>query len=163
MKNIDFLRLLAASSYSRRDSDMPLRETENGRSLQLVRACASPRSDELPVQDPELRNFARYARILTATLRWTDRSNKITCSQGLTRDIGAGGAFIQLSRCPTVGTAVRYEVFLPAVHRKGTFMRIAGSGEIVRIERLSGMGRWHGVAVRFLRRIIRVHRMAKDG
>lgn len=139
---------------------MPHQETENGRSPQ---ARVGPTPQDLEIQDPELRSFVRYARVLTATLSWTDKSNKITSSQGLTRDIGAGGAFIQVSRCPPAGTAVQYEVLLPAIRRKGLAVRIAGSGHIVRVERLSGMGHWHGVAVHFLQRMIRVDRIAKGG
>lgn len=71
------------------------------------------------------------------------------------RDISAGGIFAHSSRCPPVGTLVHYRVFLPAVHRMGPNVRITGSGTIVRVERLDG-GRWHGVAVRFDKHMIRV-------
>ena len=109
-------------------------------------------------EEADLRKFPRYSRILAATLSWTGK--KPMFSEGLTRDISAGGAFIHLNRCPPARTVLHYEVFIPAVHRKGPNVRIAGSGQIVRVERLGGAGRWHGVAVRFSKQMIRVHRIA---
>ena len=109
-------------------------------------------------EEIDLRRFPRYSRIFAVMLSWTGK--KPMFSEGLTRDISAAGAFMHLNRCPAAGTVVHYEVFLPAVHRKGPNVRIAGSGQIVRVERLGGAGRWHGVAVRFSKQMIRVHRIA---
>jgi hypothetical protein len=110
-------------------------------------------------EQAELRKFTRYSQVLAATLSWTGTNEEPMFSEGLTRDVSAGGAFIHLNQCPPVGTVVHYELFLPAVRRKGPNVRIGGSGQVLRIERLGATRRWHGVAVCFSKQMIRVHRI----
>lgn len=134
---------------------MPSEELQEESSRQVLRTCLLRNSVEQKKAD-EPRKFNRYPRILAVTLDWMSKRGKPILAEGLTRDIGAGGLFAHSNRCPPVGTMVHYGVFLPAVQRMGAHVRITGLGKIVRVERFGGGGRWHGVAVRFEKQMIRV-------
>ena len=146
------MKALAQTNYALRMARQEPREESSG---QVPRAYLLKKSIEQENVDKEARKFNRYPRILAVTLRWKNKRGKPTLTEGLTRDISAGGIFAQSSQCPPVGTLVHYCVFLPAVQRMGPNVRITGTGEIVRVERLDG-GRWHGVAVHFDKQMIRV-------
>ena len=112
-----------------------------------------------PDEPVELRKFNRYRQILALTLEWTDENGKVIFAEGLTQDICAGGMYVDINPCPLERTVVQYDVFLPAVYRSGPNVRIAGTGKIVRVERLWGAGRWHGAAVRFSRHTVQVMKL----
>lgn len=146
------MQALAQTNYALR---MASQEPPEECSRQIPRAYLLKKSIKQKNVDNESRKFNRYPRILAVTLRWKNKRGKPTLTEGLTRDISAGGIFAQSNQCPPVDTLVHYCVFLPAVHRMGPNVRITGSGKIVRVERLDG-GRWHGVAVHFDKQMIRV-------
>jgi len=112
-----------------------------------------------PREPVELRKLNRYRQILALTLEWTDENGNATFAEGLTQDICAGGMYVHINPCPLERTLVQYDVFLPAVYRSGPNVRIAGTGKIVRVERLGGAGRWHGAAVRFSKHMVQVMKL----
>lgn len=133
---------------------MPRQESWAVCSVEVGSGCPSTiAADQKPV---ELRKFNRYRQIVAVTLDWEGKKGKPMFGEGLTQNICAGGMYVHINPCPPEKTVVQYDVFLPAVYRKGPSVRIAGTGRIVRVERLGGAGRWHGVAVRFSRHLIRV-------
>jgi len=78
------------------------------------------------------------------------------CSEGVTRDISAGGMFILVSKGVPAGSTLHYNVYIPAIHRLGSGLRISGVGQVVRIERMAESGRWSGFAVQFSEQMVRV-------
>jgi hypothetical protein len=106
-------------------------------------------------EEAELRKFARYFRIFTVLLTWTSRTGRTMHSEGLTRDISAGGMFIVACKNVSVGSSLTYNVHIPALHRTGLGLRIAGWGQVVRVERMADFGNWSGFAVKFSDQIIR--------
>ena len=113
------------------------------------------------VGDPSLgpidvRKFVRYSRVFSVLLTWTGRTGREILGEGLTRDISAGGMFVLVGKSIPHGVPVHYEVRLPALHRTGCGVRIAGIGQVARVEKTMESGQWWGVAVQFSRPMVRV-------
>ena len=139
------------------------------RSLARVRrntACSSPgesltstyqlaRPAEAGIEKADARKYVRYPRIFSVALRWTSKTGKQLYSDGLTRDISAGGVFVFTNKYPQRSSIVHYEVYVQSPQRRGSILRIAGFGEILRVQRLTG-GQWHGVAIGFSGHTVRV-------
>jgi len=125
--------------------------------IEVARSCQL--TVERSTEPAEFRKFTRYRQILAVTLDWTDERAKAMFAEGLTQNISAGGLFVHINQCPPEGTVVHYDVFLPAMPRIGSGVRIAGTGKVVRVERLGGAGRWDGAAIRFSKHMIHVTKL----
>ncbi len=98
----------------------------------------------------ERRQHERYPWGFAVVLRWKDVHRHRIKYEGLTRDISAQGMFVFATTCPPKGAAVHYDVFLPPRRWPGPGLRIGGTGQVIRVESVSGAGRrWSGLAVRF--------------
>jgi hypothetical protein len=98
----------------------------------------------------ERRKHERYSWGFAVVLRWKDSKGDRITYEGLTRDISAQGMFVFATNWPPKGAAVHYDVFLPPRRWPGPGLRIGGTGQVVRVESVSGAGRrWSGLALRF--------------
>jgi hypothetical protein len=104
----------------------------------------------------DVRKFARYSRAFFVLLTWTGRAGKQIQIEGLTRDIGAGGMFVLAPKIIPIGVSVHYEVRLPALNRTRCGMRIAGIGQVARLEKNMGPAQWYGLALQFSPPMVRV-------
>lgn len=72
----------------------------------------------LPMGTPERRKMERFPLKLKASLTTPDTDVQTTFTETITRDICAGGAFLQVDQPLPVGTSVHIDLILPLKGRK---------------------------------------------
>jgi hypothetical protein len=81
----------------------------------------------------ERRSQLRYQVIARVVFTWEVNGSAFK-GVGITRDISLLGVFIFGSACPGIDTTVHLDIFLPPPQNKGTGMRIAAEGRVIRVE-----------------------------
>jgi len=86
----------------------------------------------------ELRTVTRCRLKCRVAFSWREAGKRRRHSEGVTRDISSRGFFMFASKSPPAGTALRYDILLPALERMVPRIRIQGEGRVVRVELAAG-------------------------
>lgn len=65
---------------------------------------------------------------------WTDERGLRQSAKGVTRDISAGGVFVEADTPPPVGLPVRLEIVLPPLRVGTPGIRLLAEGRVLRVE-----------------------------
>ena len=95
----------------------------------------------------ENRTIERLALNVPVIFRWRDRQGVRRRGNGFTRNLSSGGVFVEAPNFPPTGTAVKLDLLLPALDRRGAGLRVAGRGRVLRVEE-NGGATGHGFAAR---------------
>jgi hypothetical protein len=90
----------------------------------------------------ERRKAVRYPLGARAVFAWEDSQGSRFSGEGITRDIGLGGAFILSATCPPIESMLQLDIFLPPLPQNTRGTKIAaGEGVlVVRVEPPVGGG-----------------------
>jgi hypothetical protein len=83
----------------------------------------------------EQRKVFRYAIVATATFAWQDEGGIQQRSEGITRDISSGGAFVYAAVGPTAQVPVRMKFELPPLEEGKAPLQVRVKAHVVRVER----------------------------
>ena len=112
----------------------------------------SGRTDHPPTQADvafvDRRKSIRFALRVPVTFDWTDEVGNRHRGEGITRDIGSKGEFVQSRSCPPDATRISLDILLPRIPTAIRSLRIQAEGWVVRVEAEEGDSREAGFAVR---------------
>ena len=83
---------------------------------------------------PRQRQFLRIPLGTTAVFLWGKRAAKKKRGKGVTRDISAGGLYLDTDTPPPVGSHVKLEFLLPKVRGVIENLRMKVTGRVVRVQ-----------------------------
>src|ERR1700688_2970979 len=84
-------------------------------------------------QKMEARACVRYRFGIPAVFSWDTLAGGRLTGEGITRDLGVGGAYILTPTCPPPQAVILLEVFLTAP-KTGRFLKIATEGRVLRVD-----------------------------
>ncbi|MFY9528439.1 MAG: PilZ domain-containing protein [Candidatus Acidiferrales bacterium] len=84
----------------------------------------------------ERRKAVRYRLAARAVFAWKGPEGNPRRAEGVTRDIGLGGAFILAGTCPPIESRVQLDIFLPPFRQSARGTKITADEEVlvVRVE-----------------------------
>ena len=71
---------------------------------------------------------------MPTTFMWSDERGLRQSAKGVTRNISAGGVFVEADTLPPVGLPVRLEIMLPPLRVGVPGIRLLAEGRVLRVE-----------------------------
>jgi hypothetical protein len=87
---------------------------------------------------------------------WMD-SGVVKRSEGKTRDVSEGGAFVLASTCPPPGIQIGFKLYLPALPGSKRKTRLEADGQVIRVKHLRGRKECEGFAILTEHMILRLN------
>ena len=91
-------------------------------------------SDVYRGADPCMRQAYRYEIAAPVNFWWSCSGAPAQAGEGVTRDIGASGLWIEANACPPAGALIQITVFFPSAKGSGRAVSLVGEGIVVRVE-----------------------------
>jgi len=80
------------------------------------------------------RTLPRHRLEMPTTFTWTDERGLRQSAKGVTRDISAGGVFVEADTPPPVGLPVRLEIVLPPLRKDVPGIRLLTESRVLRVQ-----------------------------
>jgi hypothetical protein len=86
------------------------------------------------VRSVELRKANRYKLGVPVFFFWAEKKESEQYGQGITRDIGTSGVYVQTNTLPQVGARILFDILLPKLADPGNGMHLTGDGVVLRVD-----------------------------
>ncbi len=81
----------------------------------------------------ERRKTPRWLLSARVFFLWTSQDGTQRRGEGLARNLGTHGAYVEADSCPPVGTPVQMDIELPDLRFEGVRLHLASKGVVVRV------------------------------